>query len=211
MGDLKSMTNLTYSNPGTFVRADALQTLHKAPPADFAFLDPPYEDIELIYAAIATALNRRAWRMENEDGLKSAIACFMWLKDVPVVFHNSPFKPDTIIVWEKPQSTKNTSKDYSQFLEAICIWHGAFFNKDLHWANRTGIFVDRLVERPPFPHKKPDTLVERLIKLHTKPGGKVIDSFAGTGTVKDVCDRCGFLSLSSDLDPKGKLAKISLT
>jgi len=200
------VANLIYTNPGTFIRADALTVLSEAPPPDFTFLDPPYENIELIRTAITLALGRRTY-----TGTHGAIVCFMWLKDVSKVFKHTPFDPDNITVWEKPQSTKNTSKDYSQFLEAICIWHGAFFNKDLHWANRTGIFVDRLVEKPPFPHKKPDTLVERLIKLHAPPGGKVIDSFAGTGTVKDVCDRCGYLSLSSDLDPKGNLAKISLT
>lgn len=206
------MSNLIYTNPGTFVCADAREVLSAAPPADFVFLDPPYEDIELIREILKVALALR-----DRGDKHSAVICFMWLKDVPKVFDGLlyPWRevmpvgmtahPDNITVWEKPTSTKNTSKDYSNFLEAICVWHGHFFNKELHWANRTGIFTDRLVEKPPFLHKKPNTLAERLVKLHTPPGGKVLDLFAGTGTVKDVCDRHGFLSLSSDIDPKGNL------
>jgi hypothetical protein len=203
------MNKLSYTNPGAFVRADAFETLHNAPPADFTFLDPPYENTKLIREIIKATLSLR-----EQQNKQNAIVCFMWLDDVPAVFDGLLFpwkpempvgmsaRPDKITVWEKPQSTKNTSKDYSQFLEAICVWHGSFFNKDLHWANRTGIFFDRLIEKPPFAHKKPDTLAERLVKLHTPPGGTVLDLFAGTGTVRTVCDQCGFLSLSSDIDPK---------
>ena len=203
------MTDLQYTNPGLCVRRNAIDVIREAPPADFIFLDPPYENIDLIREVIKTAL---AVRDHNKK--RTAIICFMWLRDVPSVFDGLlyPWRdvmpvgmtahPDNITVWEKPQSTKNTSRDYSNFLEAICVWHGSYFNKELHWANRTGIFFDRLIEKPPFLHKKPDTLAERLIKLHTLPGGKVLDGFAGTATVKQVCDRHGFLSLSSDIDPK---------
>jgi len=205
---------LQFTNPGTFVRRDAIDMLDEySALAQFVLLDPPYEDIGLIRNVIVMALIRR-----SQLNIKNAIACFMWLKDVPEVFDGLAYRgaeetrlpayPNNITVWEKPQSTKNTSKDYSNFLEAICVWHGDYFNKELHWANRTGIFVDRLIEKPPFAHKKPDTLVERLVKLHTPPRGFVLDTFAGTGTTKSVCDRCGFYSISSDVDPKGDLAKL---
>ena len=191
---------MKYTNPGTLIKADAFEVFAKAEPADFVFLDPPYEDIPLIRKIITEYVHQR-WRLMKSNA-RNAMVCFMWLRDVPRVFQKFFTYPDNIVVWEKPYSTKNTSKDYSSFLEAICVWHGKYFNKDLHWANRTGIFVDRLIEKPVFEHKKPDTLVERLIKLHTPDGGTVLDLFAGTGTVKSVCDRCGFSSLSCDIAPK---------
>jgi hypothetical protein len=155
-----TMTKLKYTNPGTFERANAFEILTNAPPPDFTFLDPPYEDIPLIREILKATLANR-----DRNDMKDAIVCFMWLDDVPKVFDALyyPWReimpvgmsayPDTITVWEKPQSTKNTVKSYSRFLEAICVWHGKFFNKNLHWANRTGIFFDRLIEKPSFAHK----------------------------------------------------------
>jgi len=58
-GNLRKMSNLIYTNPGTFVRADAREVLSAAPPADFVFLDPPYEDIELIREILKVALALR--------------------------------------------------------------------------------------------------------------------------------------------------------
>lgn len=204
--------NTLFTNPGIFVCRDATEVLlHYSHFADLVFLDPPYDNITLIRESISITLSRRSIRKK-----RNAIVCFMWLDDVPLVFNKLIYEdfsigkkvfahPEKINLWKKPESTKNTNKNYSKFLEAICVWHGNYFNKDLYWSNRTGIFVDQFIEKPDFIHKKPPSLVERIVKLHTPSGGMVLDSFAGTGTTKDVCDSCGFLSLSSDIDPKGKL------
>lgn len=39
------------------------------------------------------------------------------------------------------------------------------------------------------PNQHPEALIERIVKLSTKPGDLVIDMFAGTGTVNRVCKR----------------------
>lgn len=43
-------------------------------------------------------------------------------------------------------------------------------------------------------------LVERALKFTTRPGGKVVDPFAGTGTTLRVCRRLGFLCTLIDID-----------
>gem|GEM_PF-1037675 len=45
----------------------------------------------------------------------------------------------------------------------------------------------------------PDVLVERAITRFCPPGGVVLDCFAGSGTVRDVAQRMGRLSLGCDL------------
>jgi len=42
------------------------------------------------------------------------------------------------------------------------------------------------------PTQLPETLVERIIKGHCKPNGRVLDPFLGSGTTAIVCKRLGF-------------------
>lgn len=111
-------------------------------------------------------------------------------------------RPDQLCHWVKPVSTKNTSKKYSRFVEAICVWHGPFFNQSVHWSNRTGIFSDHIVETNGHPWKKPKSLLEKLVQLHCPPGGRVLDLFAGSGTTEDACRETGRSCLSIEIDPK---------
>lgn len=159
---------------------------------DFVIGDPPYEDPHLIVQVSLAA--RRVSR--------GAVVLFMYPEDTLCL--NRKCRPDQICHWVKPVSTKNTKRKYSRFVEAICVWHGPFFNSDLHWSNRTGIFTDALIKEPNHPHKKPEALIERLIRLHMpiKSGAKVLDCFGGSGTVQKVCKRLGVNSVSIDVDEK---------
>lgn len=154
---------------------------------DLVIGDPPYDEIETIRQF--TGLGKLVGK---------SLVCFSYLESLPS-FHQSP---DQVCIWAKPVSTKNTSKKYSRFCEAISIWHGPFFNQDLHWSTRTGLFNDSLVAQGPHPFKKPESLIEKLVRLHCPPGGTVLDCFGGSGTVHDVCSRIGMKSVSIEIDPK---------
>lgn len=98
---------------------------------------------------------------------------------------NPFYKPDELAYWIKTPSTKNNaaSKKLSRFVEWILVErHGDTFNTDLHWSNYTGVYDDRLLEKKVHPFQKPFSLMERLVRIYTKPGDVVFDPFFGSGS-----------------------------
>lgn len=94
------------------------------------------------------------------------------------------FKPDAIHHWVKPISTKNTSKNMSNFVEEILVLRrGGVFNAEGQWANRCGVWFDVVEGKLLHPHQKPLALICRLIEVYTKPGDVILDPFCGSGTV----------------------------
>lgn len=129
--------------------------------------------------------------MAGATGLPSCI--FMWPDDV----WGLPVKPQQVLHWIKPESTKNTAKRYSRFVEVIACY-GLTFSEPMHWSNRTGVFTDRLFRNDDHPWKKPESLIERLIRNHWPGRGVVYDPCAGSRTVEAVCRRLGIGSFSVD-------------
>ncbi len=68
---------------------------------------------------------------------------------------------------------------------------------DIHAIN------SQAVERIGYPTQKPETLVERIIKVASNPGDLVLDAFAGSGTTLAVAEKLGRRWLGIDC---GKLA-----
>lgn len=173
-----------FANPGTVVIDDCYRVLEreKIVVVDYCFLDPPYKPASVI----------RAWRVFTE--IANAVTCFMYPEQ-------AGWAPgaDQVCHWTKPVSTKNTTKRYSRFVEAIAVKHGPYFNQGLHWSTRTGVFTDTLIGKQAHEHQKPFSLVEKLVLLHTPSGGTVLDPFCGSQVVKQVCDKHGFRSLSIDV------------
>jgi hypothetical protein len=122
---------------------------------------------------------------------------FMWPDDV----WGLPHKPEQLLHWVKPVSTKNTVRSYSRFVEVIACY-GVRFWEDLHWSNRTGVFTDCLFSNASHQWKKPEPLIERLIRNHYPGRGVVYDPCAGSRTVETVCKRLGIPSLSVDVGEK---------
>lgn len=133
----------------------------------------------------------------GENSKKIPTICFMWPEDI----HGLVNAPEQICFWVKPVSTKNTSKKYSRFIETICMWNVSFYG-DLHWANRTGVFTDILLENKSHPWKKPYSLIERLVLNHYPGHGTVYDPCAGSGVVHEVCKAHNIPSISIEIDPK---------
>jgi len=46
-------------------------------------------------------------------------------------------------------------------------------------------------EKTGYPTQKPLGILERLVKVHSEPGARVLDFFAGSGSFGDAADRCG--------------------
>lgn len=155
--------------------------------ANLVLMDPVYGQPE-VNRALDLAMSHRA------SG--GAIVCFMYPEDVMGLKH----KPDQILHWVKPISTKNTVRRYSRFVEAIAVWHGRTFNQDMHWSCRTGVFTDTLGQKHAHPWRKPYSLIEKLVLLHTNPGDLVFDPFAGTCVTHDVCVDNGRASVCVEKD-----------
>ena len=119
---------------------------------------------------------------------------FMWPRDLCSLCQ----VPNQICHWIKPISTKNTSKNYSNFVEVIALY-GVKFHRELHWANRSGIFVDQLFTNTEHEWKKPESLIERLIQNHYSGEGIIYDPCAGSRTVETVCMKLDIPSFSVDL------------
>lgn len=185
----ENMTQYEGTWEGQIVIADALEVLPRINDKDvgLAFMDPPYENYELIMATLSFVLD---WGC--------AVVCFGYPENI-CWYRDARRRPDQIVHWVKPVSTKNTSKRYSRFVEAIAIWHGPFFNQKLHWSCRTGVFTDTIVHSGQHAHRKPESLVKKLVLLHCEPRKAVIDIFSGSKVVRQVCKDYGIRSLSIDI------------
>jgi DNA modification methylase len=172
--------------------ADSLEVMNQMEDdcVDFVLADPPYSDTILINQSITQA--RRV--------SKGASLYFMYAEDLCDLRQ----KPDQVVFWVKPSSTKNTVKRYSRFVEVIACYDLARgpFNQDTHWSTRSGIFNDSFSLKQTHPYQKPDSLIEKLLCLHTERGDLVLDPFAGSGTVEYVADRVGRKCLSIEMEHK---------
>ena len=168
----------------TWITGDSFATDLSSYNFDMAIADPIYGDIKHINDTINLCLK-----------VCSGTVC-VFMSPGDVQFVRRPI--DQLCHWLKPESTKNTQKRYSSFIEAIAFFH-MHMKPQFHWSNRTGIFTDRLFSNEIHPWKKPDSLIERLILNHSR-GGAILDPCAGSGTVHYVCKKLGVPSVSIEID-----------
>jgi len=111
---------------------------------------------------------------------------------------------DQYLFWQKPISTKNTSKRYSRFVEMIFVYQGdnPTWISNRHWSQYTNVFVDLVDNSSIHPFRKPPSLIERLILNHTEPGDWILDPFAGSFVVHDVARRLDRNSVSIEQNPE---------
>jgi DNA modification methylase len=115
-----------------------------------------------------------------------------------------PFKPDERAYWIKTPSTKNYSKHIGRFVEHIFIHRGTryeVFNAGLHWSQYTGVYTDLVEEPSGHQWQKPISLMERLVKIYTKVGDKVLDPFCGSGQTLKACKNLLRPFIGIDIDP----------
>ncbi len=158
----------------------------KSKSVDLALLDPPYDWSEE---------KRNLYHSEFIRICRGAIIVFC-----PPENQWQP-KSDQYCFWQKPISTKNTSRSYSRFIEIIQIWNGETWNADGHWSQYTNVFTD-LVDSKIHPFKKPDSMITRLIKNHTNENDLVFDGFFGSGTTPRLCASLNRNCIASEIDEK---------
>ena len=110
------------------------------------------------------------------------------------------FPADQYLFWIKPISTKNTSRRYSRFVEMIFLYGDLKWDATRHWSQYTNVFTDLVDAKGKHPHRKPPSLVERLILNHTSIGDTVLDPFAGSGVVGEVAQRLQRYAELIDID-----------
>jgi|SRR3990167_2608599 len=103
------------------------------------------------------------------------------------------------LFWIKPISTKNTSKSYSRFVEMMLMYEGTQWFPGRHWSQYTNVFTDLVDDASLHPHRKPPSLLTRLVLNHTNKGDTILDPFAGSNVVSDVCTVLGRKCISSDI------------
>lgn len=113
---------------------------------------------------------------------------------------DEPRGADEYLFWVKPTSTKNYSRRCGRFVEVISVFRtdGAAFSS-LHWSQMTGVYGDRLVLKTVHPFQKPLSLMERLIRIYTRPGELICDPYAGSGTTGVAALRLGRSFVGSEL------------
>jgi site-specific DNA-methyltransferase (adenine-specific) len=77
-----------------------------------------------------------------------------------------------------PYMSKPTKDSTSRFVTEEKFQRGKALT-DVWWRSVIGTASK---ERTGFPTQKPVDIVERLVKMHSTPTGKVLDFFAGSGT-----------------------------
>lgn len=113
-----------------------------------------------------------------------------------------PFKPTERAYWIKTPSTENYTKHLGRFVEHIFIHRqGDAFNC-LHWSQMTGVYTDLVENADGHQWRKPLSLIERLVRIYTNVGDRVLDPFMGSGTTLKACDRLGRSGVGVDIDSK---------
>jgi len=109
---------------------------------------------------------------------------------------------DQYLFWEKPISTKNTSRRYSRFVEMIFVYGENTWNTGRHWSQYTNVFRDLVDDSSRHPFRKPPSLIRRLILNHTNYGDIILDPFAGSGVVAEVAMELGRHCISIEKEVK---------
>lgn len=173
---------------------DIIPALNEDPSIEITLViaDPPYDDLRLVNRSID--LCRKV--------CKGMSIFFMYPEDIQELTH----KPEQVVHWMKPTSTKNTFKRYSRFVEAIVLYDVVMSDR-LHWSQRTGVFMDRVDTTNTHPYRKPLSLIMTLLGNHYPGFGYVLDPFAGSRCVEEACSYLGIPCISIDKVDYGKSSK----
>lgn len=103
--------------------------------------------------------------------------------------------------WIKPISTKNTSKRMSRFVEMLFFYGSNVWNTNRHWSQYTNVFMDLVDDTSEHKYRKPPSLIERLVRIHTDEGHRILDPFAGSCVVGEVSIRLNriFLGIEKEM------------
>lgn len=156
---------------------------------DCVVADPPYGKMSTINCAVELC----------REVCTGPSFFFMYADDV----FDLEKRPDQVLFWAKPVSTKNTTRKYSRFVEVIAVYDldKSPFNQNTHWSTRTGVFTDSLISSLVHPFQKPVSLIEKLLVVNANSDALVLDPFAGSETVRKACEKLNMRSISIEITP----------
>jgi site-specific DNA-methyltransferase (adenine-specific) len=113
------------------------------------------------------------------------------------------------IVWKKTNPGTAHRNIYLSTVEAVCWATKGDHYHFMPFENAGSAEAHNLIEGPicqgnerlDHPTQKPEWLIERLLKRHAPPGGRVLDPFVGVGTTLVVCKRLGLEAEGIEVDP----------
>jgi hypothetical protein len=170
--------------------ADCKDILPLLPKVDLVLTDPPYEEnnTELFYVYK---------NMLNDNG---QILHFVQ----PTEIYDLPEKPKQILVWEEPISPKPIYKKYREFLDLIAWYaYGDYTFNKLMWNLMNSRFNDEIIRDERY-HKweKPETLIEKLLRIHTNEYSIILDPFLGSGTTAVAAKKLGRKCIGIEISEK---------
>ena len=163
---------------------DILPTL-EAGSVDAVITDPPYN----LSMSQKSALHREFQRISRGIVIVFSPPENQWI-----------LPASQYLFWVKPISTKNTSRRYSRFVEMIFVYGGSSWNSERHWSQYTNVFVDLVDAKGAHPHRKPPSLIRRLVLNHTNEGDTVLDPFMGSATTGTAALELGRNFIGIELD-----------
>ena len=169
---------MNFTQSGIY-RGDAFSLLPQLPDkcVDHIITDPPYDFSQ----------QHIHWLQEQ----------FVRIAKQWVVVFSPPENPwvlnaDQYLFWVKPISTKNTSHKYSRFVEQIFVYkisENATWNTDYHWSQYSNVFTDLVEGWSSHPYEKPESLIKRLVRNHTRVSETIFDPFCGSGRIPVVAKK----------------------
>lgn len=115
----------------------------------------------------------------------------IWFKrNAPPVKVKNRFAPSTELIW-----VASKSKKYYFDYEAAKAMNG-----EKQMRNLWEIKAERHITS--HPTEKPETLLERIVRIATKPGDLVVDPFMGSGTTGVVAKRLSRAFLGFEISPE---------
>ncbi len=136
-----------------------------------------------------------------------------YISDVKRIYEKLGFKHHGTIIWHKTNPTPSVRKNgFLSSCEAI-LWATKGYDaerisytfnfstqKEMHNFIETPICMGR--ERTKHPTQKPKKLIAQLVKIFSKDMDKILDPFAGSGTLAEVANELGRSSVNIEKDSK---------
>jgi site-specific DNA-methyltransferase (adenine-specific)/modification methylase len=136
-----------------------------------------------------------------------------YISDIIRIYEKRGFKHHATIIWHKTNPSPQIRKTgFLSSCEAI-LWATKGFDdkkisytfnfsnqREMHNFIETPIAMGKV--RTKHPTQKPKRVLERLLQIFTNEGDVILDCFAGSGTLADVCIDMGRSSISIEKDPE---------
>ena len=163
------------------ILADVIKELPKIKDKsiDLIIVDPPYQE------GFTKYFNNFKEKLKPNGQM-------LWFCQ-PTELYDLPEKPLQVLIWKEPYSPKPIRKKYREFLDIIAwyAYENYTFNK-LLWNLMNSVFEDVVIGyQRKHKWEKPETLMERLILVHTNKDDIIFDPFAGSGIIGKIAEKLG--------------------